>query len=74
MKKSEGKHVLIYEGNEWESELMLSLLKANGIQSAVLINNQDSAYKSIFNHTNQLFVHESEENESLNIIAANSAK
>ena len=74
MKEKEGQHVLVYEGSEWESNLILSLLKANEIQTAVLINHQDSAYRSIFNNTNQIFVHESEEAKALEVIKENSSE
>ncbi|MGL5261985.1 MAG: hypothetical protein ACRC9P_06330 [Bacteroides sp.] len=74
MKEREGQHVVVYEGSEWECNLVLSLLKANQIQTAVLLNHQDSAYKGIFNTNNQIFVHQSEQTKALEIIKESSSE
>lgn len=69
MKTKNSQHVVVFRGSSWEADLILGLLKSNGVLSAVKFNREDSAYKDIFNTEDEIFVNQLEADKAKDIIA-----
>lgn len=65
MKKDD--FVKVYQGSAWSVDLVLSLLKSNGIESAMKLDKSDSAYVFL-SGDDEIYVHKDDEVKALEVI------